>query len=682
MSYETALKAGWKISPIKAGMKGGPGAYLKDNSWKNLVSDQVEAELYPPDCNWAFEPGINGHIVIDVDNKHGKKGSVTLLSLKEELGELPPTLVVATPSGGYHYYYKLPTGIDQSILPDGVDILGEGIDVRIRGYVVLFGSRVQVNGTRKLYEVINHPRGGLTHIPEIPEAWLSRLILLKGSSSSSDEDSPAGKPELEEGCVVEGGRDNFLFHEACALRRRGFDGEILQTLLTEISERYCHPHDQGMVDAKVKQALKYDPKTDVEFINDAMALARIKARFGDGIFDDETEETDPLGTDSMKVVMKDGMKNRQWLLEGRFLPDYLTLTSAEGGTGKSTLAIAEALAVATGKEEMVGKKISAPSPVWYFSTEDTKEEIQRKLAAYCHKYNIDKEADTPLYISSSAHTNGLVLCREKRGEVFVDKELVARMIERIKELNVKLLIVDPFVRSHRVNENDNSQIDEVMQQFSFIARKTSCAIHLVHHTSKGAVAKGNQNAPRGAGALVNSVRVAHNLYRFSEKERQKYGLDNQHLALELVKCNILISDVRAVAYKKVSVNLPELAFAAENDEKVIGDQSIGAVVPVDLNAVIRAKELADIPGGTDEEFSDLEEFLFGVAAEGPEKLSVAYVDLINQRGKKWLCDRLRLPEDMGDRSVKTKLIQCVSKRSSVVAISQRSEGKPYMVRRV
>jgi RecA-family ATPase len=62
----------------------------------------------------------------------------------------------------------------------------------------------------------------------------------------------------------------------------------------------------------------------------------------------------------------------------------------------------------------------------------------------------------------------------------VVEALVAELIAR----NVDVLVIDPFVSSHGVNENDNSAIDAVAKTWARIAKRANCAIVLVHHSRK------------------------------------------------------------------------------------------------------------------------------------------------------------------------------------------------------
>jgi RecA-family ATPase len=63
---------------------------------------------------------------------------------------------------------------------------------------------------------------------------------------------------------------------------------------------------------------------------------------------------------------------------------------------------------------------------------------------------------------------------------------------------IDVLIIDPFVSSHEVEENANSQIDEIAKAWGRVARAANCAIVLVHQTSKAGAAEVTALSARGA----------------------------------------------------------------------------------------------------------------------------------------------------------------------------------------
>ena len=78
-------------------------------------------------------------IVIDVDNKGKKRGDEVLFGLEMEGREFPETLTQLTPTGGRHIIY-----VAEKPMKQGVDVLGDGLDIRSAGgFIVGPGSVVE-----------------------------------------------------------------------------------------------------------------------------------------------------------------------------------------------------------------------------------------------------------------------------------------------------------------------------------------------------------------------------------------------------------------------------------------------------------------------------------------------------------------------------------------------------------
>lgn len=75
-------------------------------------------------------------LVVDVDNKDGKNGTGSVELLEMQGFEVPRTKAQSTPTGGGHLIYVVDAPVKQ-----GVEVLGEGLDVRSKGgYIVAAGS--------------------------------------------------------------------------------------------------------------------------------------------------------------------------------------------------------------------------------------------------------------------------------------------------------------------------------------------------------------------------------------------------------------------------------------------------------------------------------------------------------------------------------------------------------------
>jgi hypothetical protein len=145
--------------------------------------------------------------------------------------------------------------------------------------------------------------------------------------------------------------------------------------------------------------------------------------------------------------------------------------------------------------------------------------------------------------------------------VVINQSAIQQIVKDIKENDIKLLIADPFVRTHEVNENDNMQIDKVVWCFQRIAIQTGCAVGLVHHTRKPPANNktSDMNDARGASSLINAARIAHTLLPMSEKEAKKLSVNidrrKWYMRLDSVKSNLTPPTSNMIWYERKSVTL-------------------------------------------------------------------------------------------------------------------------------
>ena len=129
--------AGLKVLPLVPGGKA-PHGVLVPHGFKDATTDRVQLETWwsqVPDAGVGIVPGSAGLLVVDVDIKAGATGLQTIASLQGRYGELPSTLTQRTPTGGYHYVFRLST---PGRIVGNAHRLGPGIDVRSSaGYIAV-----------------------------------------------------------------------------------------------------------------------------------------------------------------------------------------------------------------------------------------------------------------------------------------------------------------------------------------------------------------------------------------------------------------------------------------------------------------------------------------------------------------------------------------------------------------
>jgi hypothetical protein len=218
---------------------------------------------------------------------------------------------------------------------------------------------------------------------------------------------------------------------------------------------------------------------------------------------------------------------RETLYAGHFNRRFLSSTIGAGGGGKSTIVIADALAMASGRS-LVGHQPVKALKIWYINLEDPADEIERRIAATVLYYKIDPAVlNRNLFVDSGRDQMFVVVKQDGRGTKVIEP-VVAAIIQEMKDKGIDVLIVDPFISTHEVDENDNSKIQQVAAQFVRIANEANVAVELVHHVNKTAGdGKGEVTADsaRGASALKDKARSIRTINTMSKDEATKAGID-------------------------------------------------------------------------------------------------------------------------------------------------------------
>jgi hypothetical protein len=221
------------------------------------------------------------------------------------------------------------------------------------------------------------------------------------------------------------------------------------------------------------------------------------------------------------------LPRRQWLYGRHYARRYVTGTVAPGGGSKTALKIVEAISMAVGSDFLDGGKPIERRRVFYWNGEDPLDEIKRRIAAICLRYNVDpKELEGWLFVDSG-HDTPICLATENRGLVTFDEAVINAINETLEQNKIDVLILDPFISTHRVSENNNPTIDQVVKLLGKIANQNDCAIEIVHHVRKPAAGQQEITADdtRGGGAIVNAVRSCQVLNRMSNKEAEQARIE-------------------------------------------------------------------------------------------------------------------------------------------------------------
>lgn len=207
------------------------------------------------------------------------------------------------------------------------------------------------------------------------------------------------------------------------------------------------------------------------------------------------------------------LPSRQWLWRGHYLRGAVSCTIAGGGFGKSALALYEAFRMA-----------EAGRNVWYITGEEDVIEVQRRLAALSKQFHVDlSKLEGKLFIDDR-DSFPLKFASSRRDGTVYEQAAFDNFERNIRDNKIDVVILDPLVEFHNMNENDNVGLAGLVYRLRSIARRVNCAIELVHHVRKPPSVNNSAQLTvddaRGGGALINATRSARVLNKMTASEAQ------------------------------------------------------------------------------------------------------------------------------------------------------------------
>lgn len=220
------------------------------------------------------------------------------------------------------------------------------------------------------------------------------------------------------------------------------------------------------------------------------------------------------------------LPRRPWVWGRWLLLGTVSAIVAPGGVGKSSFVASMLLSLASGRQEILGKTVWAgPKRVWYWNLEDGLAELEMQLVAASIFHGVGQDAcGDRIFLDSGPDGAELRIAVENRDGYSIAVPVVEALVAELMARKIDVLIIDPFVSSHGVSENDNSAIDAVVKTWASIAKRAGCAIVLVHHSKKLGTEKVTAESSRGASALVSAARVTLVLNRMDKEESQRFGI--------------------------------------------------------------------------------------------------------------------------------------------------------------
>jgi hypothetical protein len=150
------------------------------------------------------------------------------------------------------------------------------------------------------------------------------------------------------------------------------------------------------------------------------------------------------------------------------------------------------------------------------------------------------------------------LATAKNGEVH-RAQLADRLEKTIIRREIDAVVLDPFIKSHGVSENDNAEIDQVAAILAQIAIEHDCAVDAPHHTNKLPTDPGNANSARGASSFKDAGRLTLHAAPMTPDEAQTFGVPEEErrrlVRVDSGKVNTVPASTSAKWFQLVSVNI-------------------------------------------------------------------------------------------------------------------------------
>ena len=178
----------------------------------------------------------------------------------------------------------------------------------------------------------------------------------------------------------------------------------------------------------------------------------------------------------------------RWLVEGLWSERAVGIVGGEPKCCKSFLALDVAVAVASGAPCLRRFRVPRPGAVVLFAAEDALHVVRQRLEGIARAAGVD-------FQTLDIH---VITAPVLRLDHVADQQ---RLTETIAAIQPRLLVLDPFVRLHRIDENAAAEVAPLLAYLRTLERCYAIGVLLVHHARKGGSRVRAGQALRGSSEL-------------------------------------------------------------------------------------------------------------------------------------------------------------------------------------
>jgi hypothetical protein len=222
---------------------------------------------------------------------------------------------------------------------------------------------------------------------------------------------------------------------------------------------------------------------------------------------------------------------QRWLVDGLWGASSVGVIGGAPKCAKTWLGLDMALSVATGTACLGKYAVPKPGPVLVYLAEDALPAVRERIAGMARHRSLDLSRVEIHVITAPM----LRLDREP------DR---ARLMETARRLRPRLLVLDPLVRLHGIDENHAGEVAELLAYFRSLQRRLELSVLLVHHTRKNAA---------GGAAAGQGLRGSSDIHAFGDS----------NLYLRRTKEHLVLSSEHRAAPASAPVHLELVATDEE-----------------------------------------------------------------------------------------------------------------------
>ena len=270
------------------------------------------------------------------------------------------------------------------------------------------------------------------------------------------------------------------------------------------------------------------------------------------------ENHDPLPVVRVDQIPREEHTQR-WLVEQLWGDSSVGVIGGAPKCAKTWLGLDLALSVATGTACLGRYAVPRPGPVLIYLAEDALAIVRERVEGMARHRGLELRGVEIHVITAPS----LRLDRQPHRQ---------RLLETARRLRPRLLLLDPLVRLHGVDENDAQQVAELLAYFRLLQRQLDLSLMLVHHTRKNAA---------GGVAAGQGLRGSSDLHAFGDSNlylrrvRERLVLLSEHRAAPASPAVTL----ELVATPAATTHLEVVADAPGDRPGNLQEQVLASLVP-------------------------------------------------------------------------------------------------------